>query len=316
MSNKMFIYTLSDPEEPEHIRYVGMTTEPDRRIREHINKSHRQLYSSTWIRTLLSDEVEPVMSIIEEVPAEEGPEREIFWIAHYKEEGHRLTNLTDGGESTLGYRHTEKSLNLMRKNRKGKCAGEDHWLYGKKMSEESRRKMSEAKKGIVPWNKGGTFSEESRKKMSESQKKAYKKRDDTHWIEYKGKKRLMREVYEETGCTLNYVTFSDRIHRGWDVDKALAKPPKDPNRYVTLHGMQMPLKEACMKLGVSYQMVKKRISSYGWDEQEALFTPAGATRKGGRYTKKEKRKELAQKARSSRVIRFVPKPKTRKPLGE
>ena len=50
--------------------------------------------------------------------------------------------------------------------------GELSARYGKKCSEETKRKMSEAKKGITPWNKGKkeNLSEETRKKMSDRMK--------------------------------------------------------------------------------------------------------------------------------------------------
>ena len=50
--------------------------------------------------------------------------------------------------------------------------GELSARYGKKCSEESKIKMSEAKKGITPWNKDKkeNLSEETRKKMSEAKK--------------------------------------------------------------------------------------------------------------------------------------------------
>lgn len=48
--------------------------------------------------------------------------------------------------------------------------GSNNPFYGKKHSEESRKKMSDAKKGRIPWNKGKKASEESRKKMSEAKK--------------------------------------------------------------------------------------------------------------------------------------------------
>ena len=43
-------------------------------------------------------------------------------------------------------------------------------FIGMHHSEESRRKMSESRKGKVPWNKGKTLSEETRIKLSESNK--------------------------------------------------------------------------------------------------------------------------------------------------
>lgn len=50
--------------------------------------------------------------------------------------------------------------------------GELSARYGKKCSEESKRKMSKAKKGITPWNKGKkeNLSEESKRKMREAKK--------------------------------------------------------------------------------------------------------------------------------------------------
>ena len=59
----------------------------------------------------------------------------------------------------LGKHHSEESRKKMSEARKGKPS----WMNGKHHSEESRKKMSEAKKGKH-------FSEESRKKMSEAKK--------------------------------------------------------------------------------------------------------------------------------------------------
>ena len=46
----------------------------------------------------------------------------------------------------------------------------NHWSTGKPMSEETKRKVSEAKKGSIPWNKGKPMSEETKKKVSEARK--------------------------------------------------------------------------------------------------------------------------------------------------
>ena len=66
-------------------------------------------------------------------------------------------------------------------------------LKGRKLSEETKRKISEAKKGRVAWNKGlkNIYSEEMRRKMSESHK-GHKHTEES--------KRKMREriVSEET----------------------------------------------------------------------------------------------------------------------
>lgn len=69
-----------------------------------------------------------------------------FWEQYYIKELNTKVpngyNLTDGGGGVSGF----------------------------KLSEESKRKMSEAKKSYIPWNKGKKFSEESKRKMSEAKK--------------------------------------------------------------------------------------------------------------------------------------------------
>ena len=45
-----------------------------------------------------------------------------------------------------------------------------HGNKEKKLSEEHRRKLGEARKGQIPWNKGKYLSEETKRKMSEAAK--------------------------------------------------------------------------------------------------------------------------------------------------
>lgn len=44
--------------------------------------------------------------------------------------------------------------------------GKNNGMYGKQHTEQSRKQMSEKKKGQVPWSKGQTFSEEHRAKIA------------------------------------------------------------------------------------------------------------------------------------------------------
>lgn len=48
-------------------------------------------------------------------------------------------------------------------------SGKNHPMYGKKHTEESRRKISESSKGRIPWNKdkSNVYSDETRSKMGE-----------------------------------------------------------------------------------------------------------------------------------------------------
>lgn len=66
-------------------------------------------------------------------------------------------NLCEGGNLTLGYRHTKKSKEKMSLIKKGMYKGKDNPMYGKSgilapmygkhLTEEHKRKISEAKKG-------------------------------------------------------------------------------------------------------------------------------------------------------------------------
>lgn len=48
----------------------------------------------------------------------------------------------------LGVKHTTDTLAVMSENRKGKHAGPDHYRYGKTLSEETRKKIGDAQRGV------------------------------------------------------------------------------------------------------------------------------------------------------------------------
>ena len=88
-------------------------------------------------------------------------ELEIYWIEEY-DTFYNGYNLTKGGNGIFGYHHTEETRRKLSEVKKGKKRGP--------VSEEAKKKMSEALKGKIPWSKGKTLSEETRRKMSESRK--------------------------------------------------------------------------------------------------------------------------------------------------
>ena len=86
-----------------------------------------------------------------------------------------LTNLTDGGEGSCGFKHSPESIEKI----KGTWFSKDKepWNKGKKMSDEHKKILSEAHLNQVPWNKGlkmppengsHTHTKEHRKKIVES----------------------------------------------------------------------------------------------------------------------------------------------------
>ena len=95
-----------------------------------------------------------------------------------------LCNLTDGGESWSPSEEIRRKISI---SLKGKMVGRKNPNYGKPMtekqknqisaalkcrkhSEETKRKISEAGKGRVAWNKGKKLSKEHKRKMSEAHK--------------------------------------------------------------------------------------------------------------------------------------------------
>jgi len=120
------IYILVDPRTASG-RYVGITCQTlANRLLGHIcdAKGKCRTYCSRWIRQLQQAGWEPVMILIEET---EDRSRECFWIAHYRQAGLPLTNLTDGGEGTPGSVRTPEmrlQMSLARRGRKRPPASE------------------------------------------------------------------------------------------------------------------------------------------------------------------------------------------------
>ena len=85
-------------------------------------------------------------------------------------------NLTDGGEGMTGYTHSEETRKKISKAKKGKKQSEvtkkkrSEALKGIKSSEETKKKMSEAQKGEKNNMYGKHHTDEAKKKMSEKQK--------------------------------------------------------------------------------------------------------------------------------------------------
>jgi len=98
------IYILKDPTTGD-VRYVGLTRFPVKRLHNEINYPHT-VHLRNWVESLKRSKLRPQMEIVEDVDEELSGEAERRWIAHYKANGARLINFTDGGER--GYRCTEE----------------------------------------------------------------------------------------------------------------------------------------------------------------------------------------------------------------
>jgi len=166
--------------------YIGRTIKSlAERIRGHISKSLNNssgnIYFHNAIKKYGPENFEWKV-IAKYNSLEELNKAEIKMIEKYNtfEKGY---NLTVGGEGTVGYKFTEETRKKMSEAQKGekshmygKHISEEHkrklseFNRGKQVSEETRRKLSEAHSGKNHFNYGKQFSEETKKRMSEAQK--------------------------------------------------------------------------------------------------------------------------------------------------
>lgn len=95
-----YIYVLVDPRDTL-IKYVGKTINPNMRFRTYIKQAKNGTRNNlviNWIKSLLKNNLEPKMEIIDEINGEwEWLEK--YWISQVKTWGFKLKNMTEGGDS-------------------------------------------------------------------------------------------------------------------------------------------------------------------------------------------------------------------------
>lgn len=150
--------------------YIGQSTNLKSRINshksmlKHNNESNVLLKRATEKYGYKNFEIEVIKYCVEE----ELDYYELYFIQYYGSyKRNKGYNIELGGNQN---KHLSKEqIEKMRKTKKGKLMGKENPFYGRKHTEESKKKISEAKKG----NKGclGRFmSEETRRKIGEANK--------------------------------------------------------------------------------------------------------------------------------------------------
>lgn len=154
--------------------YVGLTTYPVRsRWRRHLSSGRYALHSAIKKYGRIQFEVEELYVAFnrkELIRAERYFIRTLKTIAP---DGYNLTSGGDGVTMTAEIREkisaaqkgVKKSLRSRRRMSKA-AKGRVPWNKGKSASEESRAKMSMAARGRVPWNKGVPQTDEVKLKLS------------------------------------------------------------------------------------------------------------------------------------------------------
>ena len=187
----MIIYALADPRTRE-VRYIGETI---RTLVQRLSQHKRAAREKTtppvnaWIRSIQS----PLMIEIESLDSVEGMHAaEVFWIDQFRFMGARLLNVAPGGSTRTGYRHSEETKARWRKDRRGDRAGNygnthtaetraelrriatdhiaahGHSCTGRVLSDETKRRISAARKGVSI-----NFSDAGRETLSSSARKRW-----------------------------------------------------------------------------------------------------------------------------------------------
>lgn len=191
MNNNYCIYVHITPSKK---LYIGMTNNIKRRWHEglgYIDSDRKvQLPFANAILKYGWDNIQHIV-LMDNLSKEVACECEKYLIAKYKTQDRRYGyNISNGGEGNCGYTHTKEACERLRQANLGKClseetkrkisnsmVGKNTWQKGRKLSQETRDKLSVRRKGhivtqetrdkISRTNTGYKHTEEARKKMSE-----------------------------------------------------------------------------------------------------------------------------------------------------
>ncbi len=167
-SRQWVVYALKCPATGD-VRYIGWTFNIAKRLKSHAYTAQKfDRYRDCWIRKVMACGLFPASEIVEQGTGDwAAAERK--WISHYRREGARLTNLTDGGEGVPGLRHSAEAIERIRQKKTGrKMTPEERRkhslaLMGRVVSSTTREKISQA-------NSGKRRTPEQRARLSEALK--------------------------------------------------------------------------------------------------------------------------------------------------
>lgn len=198
----IYIYGLYDPRTNE-LRYIGKSKNPKQRLFGHLNsvKNGEISLKTTWLKELIENGYVPLVKILEKTNENDWEEAEKRWIEKCRSEGLNLLNVADGGSNPpdwLGrkqstshvrkrvenrqakgnYAHSEETRKKISEHRKGKATGESNGFYGKQHPKEIMDRIIRANKGKVGSFKGKQHTDGTKEKIREKNKN-YKATEET-----------------------------------------------------------------------------------------------------------------------------------------
>lgn len=123
--------------------YIGQSINLRKRIRDHKNELRKNKHRNVMLQRIYNKYGENIFvyEILEECEAEQLDSKEIFWIDFFGANDRIYGYNFESGGNRLK-KHHEETITKISNSRKGKHSGKDHYLYGKKMTEENRIKLT------------------------------------------------------------------------------------------------------------------------------------------------------------------------------
>lgn len=231
-----YIYALCDK---KHVKYIGKSDNPKKRLAEHIceSKKYSKTHKHRWIRSMIKDGKEIEIKILEIVPDSKWKEREIYWIKEYRKNEPKRKDLTNdqnggcGGQRKRNWLSFEKAKKIVH-NLKLKSAYEwkEYCKSGKKQKNIPNFPEGPYKKhwkGYGDWLGTGRIATQNRKYLPFEEAKNHiqslKLKNVEEWFLYckSGKKpnsipTCPEKVYKNDGWLsmidwLGKKTFIDKI---------------------------------------------------------------------------------------------------------
>ena len=201
--DRFYVYGLYDPRDGE-LRYVGLRKgNLGPRLNLHIcdARKGKKRYSCHWIRQVLDAGFKPLICELQQFNNfEDTKAAEVYWIKFFREQGCRLTNLTDGGEGTVGWVPDEEFRRKVSVRMKGH-----------KRSPESIEKVAAAHRGMKRTGEALERMRAATKKIIQSPEWRLAQR-----IGHGGKPELDPAVLESFGSGMNMKSIAAKfdISRG------------------------------------------------------------------------------------------------------